>query len=169
MDILELMKKRYSVRTYLEKSVEEEKINKIIEAGIVAPTACNNQPFRIYVIKSKDGLEKIHKCIFRHNYFPLAILVTYKEDEAWNREFDDKSSGEVDASIVTTHMMLEASNLGLGSCWIMHFIPEAVKEEFKLEEEIPCALLTIGYPKEDSVPSQMHFNKKDKKEIVREV
>jgi nitroreductase len=85
----------------------------------------------------------------------------------WIREFDGKPSGEIDAAIVATHMMLEAWELGIGSTWIMHFIPDAVKIEFNLSENIiPVCILVMGYPAQEAAPSVLHSRKKDLKDIV---
>lgn len=168
MELIELLKDRFSVRKFSNKEVEEKKINKIIEAGLCAPTACNNQPCRIHVVKTKEALEKLSLCTECHYNEPLAFIITYMEDEVWVRSYDSHNSGDVDASIITTQMMLESYDLGLGSCWIMYFIPDKVKEEFNLEKgEIPAAILFVGYAADGVVPSIKHTNKKDKNIIVK--
>lgn len=79
----------------------------------------------------------------------------------WTRDIDGKSSGDIDASIVDTHMMLEAWELGIGSTWIMHFITEAVISEFNLPDNVvPVCILVMGYPAHDAVPSAQHGIKK---------
>ncbi len=167
MDFLELAKDRYSVRKFLSREVEQEKIDKILEAGNVAPTACNFQPQVIYVIKSNRGLEKLQKCKFSHFGETLAFLVCYDEKKCWFRSFDNKPSGEIDASIVATHMMIEAWNEGIGSTWIMHFDPEAIKTEFDIPTNvIPVCLLVMGYPDKTYQPSKMHFENKGKNDII---
>ena len=168
MDFLELAKKRYSVRKFTDKKVSDAEIEKIIEAGLVAPTACNNQPFRIIAVKSEEGLEKFRKCTECHYGCTLGFVICYDEKLCWTSKITDRSSGDIDASIVTTHMMLEAADLGIGSTWVMYFIPEAVKEEFALEDGIiPTALLVMGYPDKDAKPSPMHTQYRDRKETVR--
>ena len=167
MDFLELAKDRYSVRKFLSREVEQEKIDKILEAGNVAPTACNFQPQVIYVIKSSRGLEKLQKCKFSHFGETLAFLICYDEKKCWFRSFDNKPSGEIDASIVATHMMIEAWNEGIGSTWIMHFDPEAIKTEFDIPTNvIPVCLLVMGYADSTYQPSKLHFENKDKKDII---
>lgn len=167
MDFLELAKERYSVRKFLSREVEQEKIDKILEAGNVAPTACNFQPQVIYVIKSNRGLEKLQKCKFSHFGETLAFLVCYDEKKCWFRSFDNKPSGEIDASIVATHMMMEAWNEGIGSTWIMHFDPEAIVNEFNTPSNIiPVCLLVMGYPDPSYSPTKMHFENKGKNDIV---
>lgn len=167
MGFLQLAEKRYSVRRFDSKPVEQEKIEAILRAGQVAPTACNLQPQKVLVIQSDDSLAKLRKCTGSHFNAPLAILTCYDKDLCWKRSYDGKSSGDIDASIVTTHMMLEAADLGIGSTWVMHFIPEAVREEFRLPENYePVSILVMGYPAEDSKPAPAHTNIKPLPETV---
>lgn len=166
-EFLSLMEERYSVRSFSNKTVEDEKIEAILHAGQVAPTACNKQPQHIYVLKSKESLETLKKCTYSHFGETLAFIVCYDSNLCWTREFDGKQSGDMDASIVATHMMLEAWELGIGSTWIMHFIPEAIVEEFHLPNTmIPVCILAMGYPSSDSTPSELHRIKKKIKDMV---
>lgn len=126
LDLIDFLKSRYSVRGFSSKQVEDTKINMILEAGRLAPTACNLQPVKIYVLKSKEALEALQKYKYSHYGETLAFIICSDNEKCWKREFDNKSSGNIDASIVTTFMMLEIASLGLGSTWIMHFIPEAL-------------------------------------------
>lgn len=167
IDFLKLAQDRYSVRKFSDRPVEQEKLNKILKAGQIAPTACNLQPQRILVIQEEDVLQKLRKCTECHFNAPLALLVCYDKEQCWKRGYDDKSSGDIDAAIVTTHMMLEAHALGIGSTWVMYFIPEAVKEELKLPETYEAtSLLVMGYAAEDIKPSAGHLEKKAQEETV---
>lgn len=167
MDFLELAKERYSVRKFSDKTIETEKIDLILQAGRLAPTACNNQPQRILVVDNEISLNKLKDCTPYHFNAPLAILICYDNTVSWKRKYDNKDSGEVDASIVTTQMMLEVANLGLGTTWVGHFNPELVKAVFELPENIiPVALLPIGYPSENCAPSPMHEKRLDMNETV---
>ncbi|HKL99507.1 MAG TPA: nitroreductase family protein [Mobilitalea sp.] len=167
MDFLKLVADRYSVRQFTGEVIEQDIINKILKAGHLAPTACNCQPQRILVINSTEGISKLRKCTVCHFNAPMAMLICYDINECWRREYDGKSSGDIDASIVTTHMMLEASALGVGSTWVMHFIPEAVREEFALPDNIePVALLMMGYPSEDAKPFPGHTKFKPLEDMV---
>lgn len=157
MDFLELAKKRYSVRKFSDRKVESEKIELILEAAKLAPTARNLQPQRLLVINDEKSLNKIKICTPYHFDAPLAILVCYDKNESWKRKYDDANSGEMDASIVTTHMILEITNLGLGSTWVGNFDPEKIRSAFNLPDNfIPAALLPIGYESEDSEPNLNH-------------
>ena len=119
MDFLEFAKERYSVRSFSQQPIEDEKMQKILQAGQVAPTALNFQPQKIYVLKSEDALEKI-RFLTKYAYnAPVVLLVCADERKAWHSRHDfGFSSGQMDASIVCTHMMLEAWDLGIGSVWV---------------------------------------------------
>ncbi len=167
MDFLELAQKRYSVLEYEHKAVEPEKLNQILQAGLAAPTACNNQPQRILVIESEEDKEKLGRVVPSKYHMPLALLVCYDRDRCWKRPFDGKESGEIDASIVATHMMMEATDLNLGSIWVMYWNPELMKKEFDLPENIePVSLLIMGYPSEAASPRSGHYASKKVSEII---
>ena len=145
MEFLELAKRRYSVRSYQTKQVEEDKLKKILEAGRVAPTGANRQPHRLIVVREAQGLEKLKKAANVYGA-PLAVIVCADHDTSWKRSFDRKDVADIDASIVTTHMMLEAAELELGTIWICHFNPEVLKKEFNIPGNIePVNILGIGY------------------------
>ena len=112
MDFLNLAAQRYSVRKFTDKPVGREVLDQILKAGYLAPTACNLQPQRILVINQQESLEKLRRCTPCHFDAPAALLVCYEKDACWKRKYDGKDSGDIDASIVTTHMMLEAQELG---------------------------------------------------------
>ena len=145
MDFLKLAKKRYACRKYLSRQVEPEKLELILEAGRVAPTGANRQPQRLVVVQSKEGMERLARCT-RDFGAPTAVIVCADTSEAWTRKYDDKMIGDIDASIVTDHMMLCAASLGLDTLWICMFKPEAVREEFALPANVePVNILLIGY------------------------
>ena len=154
---IELAKDRYSVRKYSDKKVEPEKLAQILEAARIAPTACNNQPQRIKVISAPEDLAKIDECTKCRFDAPMVLLICYDKAMVWKRKFDGADSGEVDASIITTHLMMEAEELGLGTCWVMHFDPAKVTELFALPDNIvPVAMLPMGYPAADVEPNSLH-------------
>ena len=151
MDFLTLAKKRYACRKYLDKQVEPEKLAQILEAGRVAPTGANRQPQRLVVVQSKEGMERLSHCT-RDFGAPIAIIVCANTDEVWTRKYDNKKIGDIDASIITDHMMLCAASLGLDTLWICMFKPEAVREEFSLPTNVePVNILLIGYG--DGIPA----------------
>lgn len=155
MEFLKLAAQRYSARKFEDRAVPREAIDKILSAARLAPTAHNNQPQEIIVVQSAEALALLRKCTECRYDAPLAFIISYDKNLVWKRSYDGKDSGDVDASIVTTHMMLEAADLGLGSCWVMYFIPEAVRVEFELPENLePVAILLVGYA--DGEPSPRH-------------
>ncbi|HML47638.1 MAG TPA: nitroreductase family protein [Clostridia bacterium] len=167
MDFLKLAADRYSVRKFSDKPIERETLEQILKAGYLAPTACNLQPQRILVIQSEEAVAKMHRCTKSHFGAPAALLVCYDKKICWKRSYDKKPSGEIDASIVTTHMMLEAASLGVGTTWVMHFNPEAIREEFKLPDNIePVALLVMGHPAPDAEPYPGHTQFRPMEELV---
>ena len=167
MDFEKLAQERFSVRKFSPKEVEREKLDQILKAGQLAPTACNNQPQRILVISGKDGLEKVYRSTPHHFGAPVVLLICYDKTVSANRTFDGSDFGETDASIVTSHMMLQAADLGLGTTWVGGFNPEAVKKEFALPESyIPVALLPLGYAAEDAKPSPRHSEREPLKKTV---
>jgi len=151
MDFLSLAKKRYSVRAYKKKPVEQEMIDKILQAGWVAPTAANLQPNKFLVLNDEQSLSKLAKGTDHHGA-PLAIVVCASKTVAWVRPFDKASMVEIDATIATDHMMMQAEDLGLGSCWLTYFDPAVIKREFNIPDNlVPVNILVIGYA--DGVPA----------------
>ena len=169
MDFIELSKSRYSVRSFSSKKVEEEKLKAILEAGNAAPTACNIQPQRIYVLNTEESIEKLKK-VSKFVFGASTVLIITSDDSAvWKNPFSDKyHTGDIDCSIVCTHIMMQAWELGIGSCWIGYFDPDLVAKEFNLpQNERVIAILPIGYPAEDAKPSSWHFKRKPLEETVK--
>lgn len=145
MSFLTIAKRRCSIRAYQTTPVEQEKIDAIIEAAHVAPTAANRQPVRIVCTSSPEGLAKLGKAANLYGA-PLAFVVCADQDRAWQRRYDDMRSTHIDASILTDHMMMEAADLGLDSVWICAFDPTVVRDEFKLAPSLePVNILAVGY------------------------
>jgi len=156
MEFLELAKKRYSVRKYKEQPVEKEKLDKILEAGRIAPTGANKQPQRLFVVQTPEAHEKLNKCSRMYNA-PVVIIVCSDISEVWERPGDGKKIYDIDASIVTDHMMLQATELGLGTLWACWFKSEILKAEFNIPENlVPVNLLGIGYADCEAAPLERH-------------
>lgn len=169
MGFIELATSRFSVRSFTEKPVEQDKIDKILQAARVAPTAVNFQPQKLYVVKSPEAMAKLTSIrpVFGA---PMAVIVCYDENLSWkNSRNGGHDSGEVDAAIVCTHIMLQAWDLGIGSCWIGAFQPAAVSEAFDIPaNEHPVAILPLGYPSDGCVPSDKHLSYRDINDWVKE-
>lgn len=162
MDFIELAKARYSCRSFLDKQVEKEKIDLILEAGRLAPTARNLQPQRILVITDKEKIEELKECTpFTFNA-PVILAICYDKDVSWKRKYDKKEEGIIDASIVATHMMLQIADLGLGSTLVGYFDPAKAIEILDIPNNYEIeTLLPFGYPAEDAKPSPMHYERQN--------
>ena len=168
MDFINIAKSRCSIRSYTDQKVEKEKLDKILEAAHVAPTAANLQPVRLLVVQEQDNLNKIGKAANIYQA-PLAIIVCADHSKAWARPFDGKQTTDIDTSILTDHMMLQATELGLGSVWICYFKPEIIKQEFHLPETLePVNILAVGYSEEMPASPERHSNQRiNLNELVR--
>ena len=156
MDFISIAKQRFSVRSYTDRPVEQEKLDRILEAAHVAPTAANLQPVRLIVVQSEEGLAKIGQAANLYGA-PLAIIVCADHEKAWVRPFDGKQTGDIDASILTDHMMLQAAELGLGSVWICYFKPDVISREFNLPAHLePVNILAVGYGSEEAADPERH-------------
>lgn len=169
MDFMELVKTRYSVRKFDDRPIEKEILDIILEAGNVAPTGCNYQPQRIYVVQSEEKIAKLNelsKCIFGAK---TVLLFTYNKDEEWKNPLENGvHSGVQDVSIVASHIMLEAWELGVGTCWVNYFANSKLEKELGLpENECAVLLMPMGYPAEDSVPLKLHEECRAIDETVR--
>ena len=167
MDFEKLITERYSVRSFKAEHLPQEIIDKILKAGHLAPTGCNYQPQRVLVLNSDESIEKLKGCTKCHFGAPTAMLVCHNKDESWKRPYDGAMSSPVDAAIVATHLMLAAQNLGVGSCWVMHFDPQKMRSSFNIPDNIePIALLVMGYPSDNAKPLDLHFKTRPISETV---
>jgi nitroreductase len=152
MDFQDVLETRHSIRKYEPLPVAEEKLARILEAARTAPTAHNNQPFRVIVIHT-EGREEELKGIYGRDWFvqpPLILAVVGVRDEAWVRKDDDQSYLYVDAAIAMDHMILAATDEGLGTCWIAAFDPAAAREVLGLPEGVePIVFTPLGYPAQE--------------------
>lgn len=170
MNFTELAKSRYSVRKFDPRPIEQEKMEQILAVGNAAPTGCNYQPQRIYVVQSEEGIAKLNalsRCIFGAK---TVLLFAYDIAEEWKNPLESGvHSGVQDVSIVATHIMLQAWELGIGTCWVNYFANTKLEREMGLpENEKVVLLMPIGYPAEDAAPlEKMHSVCKELRETVR--
>ncbi|MBR3198518.1 MAG: nitroreductase family protein [Bacilli bacterium] len=165
MDFEEIIRKRTAIRKYSDKKLEKEKLNKILEAGNLAPTAKNNQPFKIYVIETDEGLKKVDEASPCRYNAQTVLLVCGDKNEAFHKE--DYSTYEMDCSIVTTHMMLEATNLGVDNVWVEMFDQNMIRDLFEIPENlIPVCLLMLGYKADDAKANEAHSIRKNIENLV---
>jgi nitroreductase len=167
MEFQELIRRRYSVRDYLPHAVSEEALARILEAGRLAPTAANRQPFRIVVLATAGRQEALAR-VYARAWFPrapLVLCVCGVPEEAWVRR-DGRSHLDVDAAIVMDHVILAATDEGLGTCWIANFDMAAARDVFGLRsEEVPLLLTTLGHAADTPTPRQ----RRSLDELVRRV
>ncbi len=167
MQFSEVIKERYSCRSFDGRAVEPEKLAEILEAGRLAPTAKNLQEQRIYVVQSAEGLAKIDKLTRCRYNAATVLIVAFDKGNVFTYPGGKRDSGIEDASIVTTHMVLAAKNAGVDSTWLNLIDPDEVKREFSLpeNEEVLC-LLNLGYADENAKPSDNHSSRKPTAETV---
>jgi nitroreductase len=148
MEYFDVIRQRYSVRAYKPDAVEDEKLRKVLEAARLAPTACNLQAFRVVVMRTADH-EVMLKKICRASFFtqaPLVLGIYADTADAWVRA-DGKTYADVDAAIVMDHIILAATALDLGTCWIGAFNADAAREAVNLSKGFePVAFTPVGYP-----------------------
>jgi nitroreductase len=166
-NFLDLAKARYSVRSYLDKPVEQEKLEYVLEAGRIAPSAANFQPWHFIVVQD-IALRRKLQCTYNRPWFiqaPVVIVVCGDHKEGWKRA-DGKDHTDIDIAITVDHMTLAAAEQGLGTCWICNF--DAVKgaEILELPPDIePIVYLPLGYPVANEVPAR-HLERKPMSRIV---
>ncbi len=165
MEFTDLVQKRYSVRKYKSTPIKEEDLNMILDAARIAPTAHNQQPFSLIVVKTKGNEESL-KRIYPREFFveaPIVICACAIPEKGWTRD-DGKNYSEVDTTIAMDHLILAATNLGLGTCWIGKFDLEAAREVLNIPENVlPLVFTPIGYPNIEPRPKI----RKEIDEIVR--
>lgn len=165
MNFEDIIRRRTSVRKFSDKSIEKEKLDMILEAGRLAPTAKNSQPIKIYVVQSEDGINKIDNCTRCRYGAGTVLIICGNKDSAYHK--GDYSTYEMDSCIVATHMMLEATNIGVDNIWIESFDSDVLRREFNIPYEfIPVCLLPLGYKAEDCPVNPLHDIRKDINELV---
>ena len=169
MEFKDLAKERYSVRQYYSRPVEKEKLDLILEAARVAPSAVNKQPTKVFVLQSEEALKKRNELSPFKFGAPVTLLIGWdprlsaKDNHYRKTEHD---FGVDDASIAATSMMFQAADLGLGTVWVGGFNHEDLKKAYGLENFEPLCLMDVGYPAENAQPSKMHETNRPIEEIV---
>ena len=167
MDFSEVIKNRYSCKKFSDRKVEKEKLDKILEAGRVAPTAKNLQEQHIYVVQSENGLAAIDKVTPCRYGAPVVLVVSYNKNNVFTYPGEKRDSGIEDASIVATHMLMAAYNEGVYSCWINFFNPDELAQALNLpEDEEVLMLLDLGIAVEGTKALPNHNSRKELTETV---
>lgn len=156
MDFYDLINKRRSIRKYSPKPIEEDKLKRILNAAYIAPTAKNLQPFKFLVVKNKEKIEKITSFCKKNTFMkdaPIVIVGLANKEESYQILGSYTTSEMVDLAIAMDHLILAATNEGLGTCWIASFEEDKLRNYLKTEEPYRIVLLTpIGYPLENPEP-----------------
>jgi len=162
MEFIALARKRYSVRSYKAELIEDDKLQLALQAAHLAPTAANRQAFRLIVVRTKSRESELLR-IYNRPWFvqaPVVICMCAIPDEAWVRS-DGKNYSDVDAAIVMDHLVLAATDLGLGTCWIGAFDPVAARQVLGVPQQVaPIAFTPLGYPA-DQPPAKRRKNLDD--------
>lgn len=170
MNALELMKKRCSIRKYDSRPVEEEKLQYILEAARMAPSAVNYQPWYFLVITGEEGRKKVVECYQREwiKSAPVVIAVCGDHSQSWKRPIDGKDHLDIDVGIVTEHICLAATEQELATCIICHFDAALFSQQFNLPESVePLVLIPIAYPADPDIFAQTPKRRKLLEEIVK--
>ena len=164
---MRILESRYSCHAFSSYPVSDAKLNMILEAGRLAPSAKNLQPTRIWVVKSEEALERLHKV---HPCYgaPVVLIVGCRNEEAWVRDCDGINAAKTDAAIVLTHLMLTATDAGLANMWIWDFNPGKIREALpETQDHGIYGLLAIGYPADgEGQPTELHSVRKPLEQMV---
>lgn len=167
LSFMDVVKNRYSCRNFDSTQVKREHLDVILEAGRLAPTAKNLQGHHVYVCQSEESLTKIDSLTPCRYGAPTCLVVTWDATNVYTYPGDKYNSGAEDATIVATHMMLAAKSVGVESCWVNCFDPDALRDSFNIsKKEIVLMILPIGYAGENAAPNPNHFNRKPLTETV---
>ena len=161
MEFKDVIQKRYSCKKYSARPVEPEKLNAILEAGRLAPTAKNLQEQHIYVVQSAEGLAQIDAVTPCRYGAPTVLVVAYDKNNVFTYPGGRRDSGVEDATIVATHMILAAADEGVDGCWINFLDPEKLAQALKLpENEEVLMVMDLGYAAEGAGPLPNHASRK---------
>ena len=167
MSFLELAKSRYSCRKLSATAVEPEKIQRILQAAIAAPTAKNLQRYTIWQVASPEAFDKLKQTTNYTFGATLAFVIGAKKDGAFDRPFDNKNFADIDAAIVATHLMLAVQDEGLATTWVGYFDAPKLKQLFpEMQDYELIAIFPIGYPAEGAKPSNRHEDRRPLNEVV---
>lgn len=168
MSFLELAKKRCSVRSYQDRPVEEDKLMQVLEAGRVAPSAVNFQPWFFVVLREEEQRKKVAETYARDwiKEAPVLIAICGDHGRSWRRP-DGKDHCDIDVAIAIDHMTLAAAELDLGTCWICNFDVMKCHKILNLPHQLEViALLPLGYPADKADPGRHDSKRKKMEEIV---
>jgi len=155
MDFKELAITRYSVRDYLSKDIDQDTLEIVLNSARMAPSAVNFQPFKLYVVRKGTVKDAVIASYHREwiKNAPVLFVLVGNHGMAWKRAQDHKDYTDIDAALFIDHIQLQATDLGLGTCWVCNFDVQACRDALSLKpEEEPIAIIPIGYPAKEDVP-----------------
>ena len=167
---LHLARQRYSSRKYSNQPVEEEKLIRVLEAARVAPSAVNRQPWIFYVIREDENKQKISEAYHRDWLKEASVIIVACADhsKAWVRQSDGKKHADIDLAIAIDHITLQATELGLSTCWICNFDVKKCRSILNLTDNLePIAIIPLSYPSDSTDPNRHITMRKALSEIVR--
>lgn len=157
MNFLDLVKKRYSVRSYESRGIEADKLDYIMECVRLAPSAVNYQPWHFSIVTDPEKLAALKTAYSREwiETAPCIIVACADHQESWHRKMDGKDHADVDVAIAVEHLCLAAAEQGLGTCWVCNFDVTHCREVMELPDDWePIALIPVGYAVEENVPEK---------------
>lgn len=168
MTFVELARARFSCRAYEDRPVESEKIQAVLEAGRLAPSACNNQPWHFVVVRDPEQRRKLN-AVYPREWFskaPVAIVVCGDHSASWKRG-DSKDHCDIDIAIAADHMTLQATALGLATCWICAFNAQGCASLLGVPTHVePVVILPLGYPASSADPRRHAKERKELSSLV---
>jgi len=168
MDFLKLAKNRFSVRKYKSKPVSQEDLLYVLEAGRIAPSAVNYQPWQFLVVQEKENLKKVYS-LYHRKWFqeaPVVIIILADHSQSWKRS-EGKDHADIDAAIAADHMTLAATDRGLGTCWVCNFDKQKTIEALNLPDNLePVVFLPLGYPDQETDINRHKEKRKPLEKIV---
>ena len=155
MEYQKLIRQRYSCRAYQSREVEAEVLQRVLEAFVLAPTAANRQSMGLVVVRTSGREEELRR-VYKADWFaaqpPMVVCACAVPGKCWTRR-DGKNYADVDVSIAMDHLILAATDQGLGTCWVGAFDPAAAREVLGLPEGVePVAFTPLGYPADSARP-----------------
>lgn len=169
MDFYDVLRERFSLRSYdPDKKIPDDTLERILNAGRIAPSASNKQPWKFLVIKNPQLKSRIQACYSREwlKNAPVILVAVGNKDDAWIRHYDGHNSIEVDLTIALDHMILAATAEGVGSCWILAYDPDILRRELGLQKnEYVSSITPLGYPPDDYI-KKSRPERKDLDEIL---
>ncbi len=168
MNFIDIAKARFSVRNYKPTKIEEDTLLLVLEAFRVAPSAVNFQPWHLIIVSANENKERIYSAYPREwlKTAPILLVVCGDHSVSWKRS-DGKDHMDIDLAIAIDHLTLQATALGLGTCWVCNFNALLLKQSLKLPKNIePVAIIPLGYPVDEADPNRHTTKRKPLQEFV---